>query len=366
MATEARATVQVIDDNTAWRAVSTRDTNHDGTFVYAVKTTGVYCRPSCASRRPLRENVRFFAAPDEAEQAGFRACKRCEPGNMQTSASRVIARARAYLEAHADRRVGLSELARAVGMSPFHLQRTFKQSVGVSPKVYADARRVDRLKSNLKRGDTVSRATYDAGFSSSGAAYVRAESGIGMSPAEYRRGGAGVAIRYATAGTPVGRVLLAATDRGVCAVTLGSSDAALERALRSEFPRATVTRATNDDATITQWLGAVVEHLEGRASNLDLPLDVRGTEFQRRVWGVLRDIPQGETRSYAQVAQAIGAPSASRAVAQACARNPVAIVIPCHRVVRGDGDTSGYRWGVDRKRRLLASEHAMVVRRVES
>lgn len=354
-----------IDPGTAWRAVEDRDRRFDGAFVYAVRTTGVYCRPSCPSRRAHRANVVFHATPDDAEAAGFRECKRCRPRSAtQTAGEDAVTRAKAYIERHAERRVDLAELSAEVGMSPFHLQRTFKRLVGVSPRVYGDARRVERLKSGLKRGDTVSRATYDAGFDSGAAAYARTEAGMGMTPAEYRRGGQGVRIRYATAASPVGRVLVAATERGVCAVTLGGDDASLEVALTGEYPAAEITRASRNDTAMASWLDAVVRHLEGTTRRVEVPIDVQGTAFQKKVWSALRDIPYGETRSYAQVASSIGAPKSARAVANACANNPVAIVIPCHRVTPATGDTGGYRWGSARKRQILAREHAIVARSV--
>ncbi|HUF28295.1 MAG TPA: bifunctional DNA-binding transcriptional regulator/O6-methylguanine-DNA methyltransferase Ada [Gemmatimonadaceae bacterium] len=352
-----------IEDDSAWAALEQRDRRYDGVFVYAVRTTGVYCRPSCAARRPRRANVAFFATPQLAEEAGFRACRRCRPATAGVAAAdEAVARARAYLDANADRTVPLAELARAVGMSSFHLQRKFKERLEVSPKVYADARRIERLKAALRRGDSVSRATYDAGFNSSGPVYARTGSGLGMSPAQYRRGGHGVRISFATAGTSIGRVLVAASDRGVCAVTLGEDDESLERALRDEFHAAELARVDAGHGTLGPWLEAIVRHLDGGEPRLHVPLDVGGTPFQRRVWAALREIPFGETRSYAQVASAIGEPGAARAVARACAANPAAIVIPCHRVVRATGEASGYRWGAERKRRLLAAERAIVAR----
>jgi AraC family transcriptional regulator of adaptative response/methylated-DNA-[protein]-cysteine methyltransferase len=354
--------IKAIDEDSAWAAVEGRDRRLDGEFVYAVRTTGVYCRPSCPSRRPHRVNVTFYGTPDDAEAAGFRECKRCRPrAASSTIGEDAVARAKEYLDANSDRRVPLAELAREVDMSAFHLQRTFKKVIGVSPRAYADARRVDRLKTRLKRGDTVSRATYEAGFDSSATVYARAAAGMGMTPATYRRGGQGVRIRYATAASSMGRVLVAATERGVCAVTLGGDDATLERSLRSEFSAADLSR---DDDAIAPWLEAVVRYLDGLTQRVDVPVDARGTPFQQRVWSALRDIPFGETRSYTEVAKAIGALGSARAVASACARNPVAIVIPCHRVTRGTGETGGYRWGADRKRRLLAQEHAIVLRPV--
>lgn len=354
-----------VNAETAWEAIEARDRRFDGAFVYAVRTTGVYCRPSCPSRRAHRANVVLLATPEDAEAAGFRECKRCHPrSTTSTLGEDAVVRAKAYIERHADRRVDLAELAAEVGMSPFHLQRTFKRLVGVSPRAYGDARRVERLKTHLKRGDTVTRATYEAGFDSSAAAYARAGTGIGMTPSEYRRGGQGVRIRYATAASPVGRVLVAATERGVCAVTLGSDDASLETALRGEYPAAEITRASRNDTALESWLDAVVRHLEGKTRRVEVPMDVQGTAFQKKVWSALRDIPYGETRSYAQVASSIGAPKSARAVANACANNPVAIVIPCHRVTPATGDTGGYRWGSARKRQILAREHAIVARSV--
>ena len=354
-----------VNAETAWEAIEARDRRFDGAFVYAVRTTGVYCRPSCPSRRAHRANVVFLATPDDAEAAGFRECKRCHPrSTTSTLGENAVERAKAYIERNADRRVDLAELAEQVGMSPFHLQRTFKRLVGVSPRAYGDARRVERLKTHLKRGDTVTRATYEAGFESSAAAYARAGTGIGMTPSEYRRGGQGVRIRYATAASPVGRVLVAATERGVCAVTLGSDDASLEAALKGEYPAAEIARASRTDTAIASWLEAVVRHLEGKTRRVEVPMDVQGTAFQKKVWSALRDIPYGETRSYAQVASSIGAPKSARAVANACANNPAAIVIPCHRVTPATGDTGGYRWGSARKRQILAREHAIVARSV--
>ncbi|MEO7040507.1 MAG: bifunctional DNA-binding transcriptional regulator/O6-methylguanine-DNA methyltransferase Ada [Gemmatimonadaceae bacterium] len=353
-------------EDSRWNAVVARDRAQDGEFVYAVATTGVYCRPSCASRRALRKNVSFFADPGAAEQAGFRACLRCEPRASASAAERVITRALAYVEAHLDEPHTLTDIARAAGMSATHLQRTFKRVVGVSPRQYAAALRGDRLKSHLRAGATVSRATFDAGYGASSRAYEAAAMQLGMTPGAYRRGGAGVQIRYMTAPTAVGRLLVAATDRGVCAVTLGDDDPTLENALNSEYPRATRTRVRggkgNDD--LRGWLADVAAHLEGAEAELAILLDVAGTPFQQRVWGALQRIPYGETRSYSQVAVSIAAPSAARAVASACANNRVSIVIPCHRVVRQSGALGGYRWGTERKERLLTREHAFAAKRV--
>ncbi len=358
---QRNGTEQSFTPSERWTAVATRDRRWDGRFVYAVKTTGIYCRPSCASRRPRRENVRFFAASSDAEAAGFRPCHRCRPRGEASGAEIAIGKAREYLEARIETRVTLEELADAVGMSPHHLQRTFKRLTGVSPRQYTAALRADRLKTVLKSGVTVSRATYEAGYGASSRAYDAAGSHLGMTPGAYRRGGAGVRIHYATARTQLGHVLVAVTERGLCAITLGDGDAQLERVLAEEYPSADLERVAlklpaSDQSLLCEWLGAVVHYMNGERSALQLPLDAAGTPFQRRVWEALREIPYGETRSYSQVAQRIGAPQAVRAVASACARNRVAIVIPCHRVVRKDGALGGYRWGPDRKRALLAQE----------
>jgi AraC family transcriptional regulator of adaptative response/methylated-DNA-[protein]-cysteine methyltransferase len=342
----------MISPNEAWRAVTDRDAGYDGQFVYAVKSTRIYCRPSCPSRRPSRENVRFYAAPDEAERGGYRACKRCDPRDERRDDP--IAKARAYLDAAGERAVSLPELAAHAGVSASHLQRSFKRAVGVSPKEYQHARRVAQFKSRLRAGDTVSRATYEAGFGSSSRVYENADAMLGMTPAAFRRGGAGVRIQYAIADAAVGRVLIATTDRGVCAVAMGESDAALTRDLAADFPNATIERS---DRAHADWVRAVLARIrDPRRARGDVPLDIAGTAFQRKVWKALQEIPPGELRSYRDVAASIGRPTATRAVARACATNPVAVVIPCHRVVRQDGARSGYRWGADRKQRLLDGE----------
>jgi len=359
---------QTLED-TYWNGVLERDTALDGTFVFAVRTTGIYCRPSCPSRRPRRENVEFFAAPGDAAAAGYRACKRCEPNATETGAERAVARARARLEAGIGETVTLAELSRVAGLSPHHLQRTFKRLVGVSPNQYAAALRAERLKEHLRAGATVSRATYDAGYGAGSRVYETADHSLGMTPAAYRRGGRGARIRFMTAATEFGRLLVAATDRGVCSVMLGENDSVLEDALAAEFPNAERARiAVNDpDAhDLARWTDSVVEHLAGRRPHTSVELDVAGTPLQQRVWSELRRIPYGETRSYSEIAAAVGAPSAVRAVAGACARNPVAIVVPCHRVLRKGGELGGYRWGVERKERILAREHAVAVRLVRT
>jgi AraC family transcriptional regulator of adaptative response/methylated-DNA-[protein]-cysteine methyltransferase len=356
--------VSRVTDDARWASIVARDGEQDGKFVYAVSSTGVYCRPSCPSRRALRSNVSFYASPDAAESGGFRACLRCEPRATESAAERVIARARAYVEAHLDEPHTLPDIARASGMSATHLQRTFKRIVGVSPRQYAAALRADRLKSHLRTGATVSRATFDAGYGASSRAYDAATEQLGMTPGAYRRGGEGVHIRYMTAATSLGRLLVAATERGVCAVTLGDDDVLLENALNSEYPKSIRTRVRggrgNDDLRV--WMAAVVAHLEGAERQLIVPIDVAGTPFQKRVWSELQRIPYGETRTYGEIAASIDAPRAVRAVGSACGSNRVSLVIPCHRVVRGSGTLGGYRWGVERKETLLAREHGFAAR----
>jgi len=355
-------------DETYWTAVQERDPAYDGSFVFAVKTTGIYCRPSCPSRRPKRENVTFYAAPGDAAAAGYRACRRCEPNAVETSAERAVVRARTYLEARVTEPVTLAELARDAGVSPHHLQRIFKRQMGVSPAQYAAALRAEGLKELLRSGTTVSRATFEAGYGASSRVYDGAARQLGMTPATYRRGGKGVRIRFVTAESPLGRLLVAATDRGVCSVMLGDDDASLERALGDEFPNADRSRADTSapgNADLAEWIASVSSHLAGDDADRPVQLDIAGTPFQRRVWSALRQIPYGETRSYSELAETIGMPRAVRAVASACARNPVALVIPCHRVVQAGGKSGQYRWGAVRKARLLAQEHAVAVRRVE-
>lgn len=342
--------VPMPDDETAWAAVLARDALSDGRFVYAVSSTGVYCRPSCPSRRPRRDRVSFFATPGEAEVAGYRACLRC--GNGANAADRVE-RARRYLDDHSDERVTLERLASIAGLSPFHLQRTFQRVVGLTPKAYAAARRTERFKRSLKDRSDVTTAIYEAGYGSSSRVYETADERLGMTPSAYRRGGLGMRIRYATVDSPLGRLLVAATERGVCSIALGDDDGGLVQGLRREYPRAEVEASGGD---LAKSVRAVVEHLEGKRARIDLPFDVQASAFQWRVWRELQRIPYGSTRSYSSVAVAIGAPAAVRAVARACASNKVALLVPCHRVVRGDGGLGGYRWGLPRKAELLRRE----------
>jgi AraC family transcriptional regulator of adaptative response/methylated-DNA-[protein]-cysteine methyltransferase len=340
-----------------WKAVMARDRRADGEFVYAVSSTGIFCKPSCASRRPRRDRVVFFDAPADAIRAGYRACKRCRPTETNAVDPWIdkVRRACVYL-ANVDGHVSLARLATRLGGSPYHLQRSFKRIVGVSPREYADACRLQKVKQGLRKGERVTDAMVAAGYGSSSRFYEKAAAKLAMTPQTYRRGGAGKAIAYAIVDSPLDRLLIAATTDGVCAIFFGSIDAALERALKAEFPAATLEAGHRG---LKKWASEVVGHLEGRRPRLDLPLDVQATAFQWQVWTALSRIPYGETRTYKEVAAAIGRPSAIRAVAHACARNPVSLAIPCHRVVRTSGDLAGYRWGLDRKKALLAAEHKM-------
>ncbi len=349
-----------LDPETAWAAVAARDGTWDGRLVYGVSTTGIYCRPSCPSRRPRREHARFFSTTGAARAAGFRACHRCIPDG-RTNAEAAVDAVRAVLDAHVaggGERPTLGRLAAATGLSASHVQRLFKAQLGVSPAEYVRARRADRFRTELRRGGSVSRATFDAGYGSSRRAYADAAATLGMTPARYRQGGAGTTIRYSVLPSSSGTLLVAGTDRGLAAVSLGDSADALVDALRAEYPAARLERVASfeEGDPLGTWTRQVADSVDARGAAPSPPLDVQGTPFQERVWTALRAIPAGETRTYADVARAIGAPSAARAVAGACASNRVALVIPCHRVVRGSGDVSGYRWGVDRKRQLLGRE----------
>lgn len=337
-----------------WEAVLARERAMDGVFYYAVISTGVYCRPSCRSKRPKRENVVFFRTREAAGQAGFRPCRRCKPESASASDpnSELVEKVCRYIDSHSEDPVRLDALGRALGMSPFHLQRTFKALTGISPRAYADSRRLHAFKAGLREGHSVTRSLYDAGYGSSSRIYERASSQLGMTPARYGRHGDGVTIRYTIAATPVGKMLIAATGRGICSIRLGDSEENLERDLRSEYPKAEIGRA---DRALNQHVRALRAMLNGK-SGAPLPLDIQATAFQRRVWEALQSIPRGETKSYGQIAKELGTPMSARAVARACASNPVAIAIPCHRVVREDGSVAGYRWGAGRKKKLLDLE----------
>jgi AraC family transcriptional regulator, regulatory protein of adaptative response / methylated-DNA-[protein]-cysteine methyltransferase len=337
-----------------WRAVLARDPRWDGKFVLAVLSTRIYCRPSCPARRPLRRNVRFFHRPEEAERNGFRPCLRCRPKEVSSSAALVERASRRLLDSEADG-MKLSALAAAMQCSPGVLRRAFQQTTGLTPRAFADALRVGRLKKELRGARNVADAIYGTGFGSSSRVYERSNAKLGMTPAAYRRGGEGMKIGYAFAESPLGKVLVGATERGVSAVYLGESEKTLAGELRREYPLAEVGPA---DHSFSRWVREIVHRLEGEPARLDLPLDVKATAFQRRVWQELQGIPIGTTRTYSQIARAMGKPKAVRAVARACATNPVSIVVPCHRVIRQDGSLAGYRWGLSRKERLLAQERS--------
>ena len=337
-----------------WQAVTTRDARLDGTFVYAVRSTGIYCLPSCPSRRPHRRHVVFFSVPQAAEREGYRPCLRCRPRDPQHKTNSEWAnRICRLIEAHASKAMRLPVLAKLAGMKPLGLQRRFKKLLGLSPRSYADAIRLGRLKSQLRQGDDVTNALYTAGYGSSSRLYERAHAQLGMTPGAYRQGGCGMEISYTIARSRFGRLLVAGTPRGISAIYLGDANAPLEAALHKEYPNAEIRR---NAAQVSRWVQGLVRHLAGRQPQLEMPLDIQATAFQRRVWEALECIRYGTTRSYSDVARAIGQPKAVRAVARACATNPVAVLIPCHRVLRNDGTSSGYRWGIARKEALLAQE----------
>ena len=351
--TEMLAAATVADPR--WAAVVARDPKADGQFCYSVRTTGVYCRPSCGARPARPENVTFHASPADAERAGFRACKRCRPDAAPRAEQQgaLIAELCRYIES-ADEVPTLDALAQRAGLSAYHLHRLFKRTTGVTPKAYAAAHRAGRVRERLARGGSVTEAIYGAGYNSNGRFYAESNQVLGMTPTEYRDGGSGATeIRFAIGACSLGAILVARSDRGVAAIMLGDDPDALARDLQDRFPHA---RLIGGDAGFERLVAQVVGFVEAPHIGLDLPLDVRGTAFQQRVWQVLREIPAGATASYAQVARRIGAPQSVRAVAQACAANPLAVAIPCHRVVRSDGALSGYRWGVERKRALLERE----------
>ncbi len=343
------------NDDPQWAAVLARDAARDGSFFYAVRSTGVYCRPSCPSRRPRRENVRFFPTLEEAERAGFRPCLRCRPLAVRAGDARIafVERVCRHIEEHLDEPVRLAGLGRAFGMSPFHLQRTFRSVLGISPREYAETCRMKSLKNGLQSGRSVTEAMHEAGYGSTSRLYEKTGGQLGMTPTLYRLGANKLAIRYATVNSPLGRMLVAATDKGICSIAFGESEAGLVNGLRQEYPQAQFKRA---EAVLHRWIGALLKQMFGEPQKTRLPLDIQATAFQRRVWRHLQSIPFGSTKSYSEVARAIGAPNATRAVARACASNPVALAIPCHRVVRSDGSLGGYRWGLERKKQLLERE----------
>ncbi|MDK8875195.1 bifunctional DNA-binding transcriptional regulator/O6-methylguanine-DNA methyltransferase Ada [Paracoccus sp. SSJ] len=339
-----------------WQRVLARDAAADGSFVYAVRTTGVYCRPSCPSRRAKPQNVTLYASPDQAEAAGFRPCRRCNPrGASAAEANAALVAAACRLIEQAETPPTLQALAEAAGLSPFHFHRQFKAVTGLTPRAYAAAHRAGRLRARLAQGASVTGAIYEAGFNSSSRFYEGADGMLGMTPSAWRKGGAGAEIRFALGQCALGAILVAQSRRGICAIALGDDPEALLRDFQDRFPAATLI---GGDAEFEALVARIVGFIEAPGIGLDLPLDIRGTAFQQRVWQALRQIPPGTTASYAEIARRIGEPQASRAVAQACAANPIAVAIPCHRVVRSDGALSGYRWGVARKRALLDREGA--------
>jgi AraC family transcriptional regulator of adaptative response/methylated-DNA-[protein]-cysteine methyltransferase len=341
-------------DDEKWAAVVAHDPAADGRFVYSVRTTGVYCRPSCAARRPRRDNVRFHLTVADAERAGFRPCKRCRPqaAGPRDPQAALIARACRRIE-EAEEEPSFDALAAAAGLSRYHFHRVFKAVTGVTPKAYAVAHRAKRLRDELGRAATVTAAVYGAGYGSSGRFYATSGHVLGMTPAAYRAGGTGAEIRFAAGECSLGTVVVAATEKGICAILLGDDAETLVRDLQDRFPKA---RFVGGDPTFEGWVATVVGFVDDPRIGLGLPLDIRGTAFQQRVWQALRAVPAGTIVTYTELAARIGAPRAVRAVAGACAANAIAVAIPCHRVVRRDGGLAGYRWGVERKRALLARE----------
>ena len=337
-----------------WQATLERDARADGKFVLAVRSTHIYCRPSCPARRPLRQNVVFFHTGKEAEMQGFRPCLRCRPNEIAASAA-LVARAAKYLSQSAEEGVRLSEIARQLHSNVGTLRRAFRQVTGLAPRELAEALRVKRFKSLLRAGRNITDALYETGYGSSSRVYERSNAQLGMTPATYQKGGKGMRIEYTIAKSPLGKVLVAATERGVSAVYLGDAQNKLVAELHEEYPRAEISAAA---VSTQRWVCEIVQRIEGKPAQVDLPLDLQATAFQRRVWQELRRIPRGTTRTYSQVARALGSPKSVRAVARACATNPVSIVVPCHRVIRADGKSAGYRWGLSRKEQLLATERA--------
>lgn len=350
----------MLDLEQCWTALEGRDPGAAGTFLYGVRTTGVYCRPGCTSRLPLRKNTMFFETAEAAEAAGLRPCKRCRP-TEDSSASRHLAaveKACALLRT-SEATPSLGELADAAGISRYHFHRVFKQITGATPRDYARAHRLGRFAEKLDAGEPVAEAIYASGFGSSSRAYEAAPAGLGMTPGARRRGGSGQVIRFATVETPLGWAMVAATDRGICMTALADDRDSLVAALRQRFPAAEIMA---DDAGLENWADRIVGFITDPSRTLDLPLDIQGTAFQAQVWRALQKIPLGKTATYTEIAAALGQPKAVRAVAQACAANKLALLVPCHRVIRRDGELGGYRWGLERKRALLARESAAVER----
>jgi AraC family transcriptional regulator of adaptative response/methylated-DNA-[protein]-cysteine methyltransferase len=339
-----------------WEAILARDKRFDGVFVYGVDSTGIYCRPSCSARRPRQDLVSFFRIPEAARQAGFRPCRRCRPDEVisQDPQVNLVQRLCRYIENYdSEEPLTLAAMGKYAQVSPFHLQRIFKRNMGITPKQYAEACRIRRLKKLFRKGEDVTGALYEAGYGSSSRLYEAASTRLGMTPGTYLRGGRGMRIWFTITDSPLGRLLVGATKKGISAVSIGKSDAALVAALSDEYPAAEIRR---DETGLGQYVRALLKYLDGKQPNLNLPLDVQVTAFQWRVYEILRAVPYGQTRSYTEIAEALGHPNKARAVARACATNPTAIVIPCHRVIRKDGGLGGYRWGLERKRALLEKE----------
>jgi AraC family transcriptional regulator of adaptative response/methylated-DNA-[protein]-cysteine methyltransferase len=343
-----------ITTDSRWTALVERDRSHDGQFYYSVATTGVYCRPSCGARLPRPENVAFHRTPADAERAGFRPCKRCKPTapSLEEEHAQVIAKLCRFIE-RAEKTPTLDELATESGLSPFHLHRVFKAVTGLTPRAYAAAERAKKMRASLETSSSVTAAVYDAGYGSASRFYERSNSLLGMTPKKWRAGGADTSIRFAIGECSLGSILVAASARGICAITLGDDPEVLAEELQDRFPNAELV---GGDAAFERLVATVVGFVDAPQTGLRLPLDVRGTAFQQRVWEALRAIPYGQTTTYSELAKRIGAPRAVRGVAKACAANELAIAIPCHRVIRKSGDLAGYRWGIERKKRLLADE----------
>jgi AraC family transcriptional regulator of adaptative response/methylated-DNA-[protein]-cysteine methyltransferase len=342
--------------NQKWTLVLARDAKADGRFVYAVKSTGVFCRPSCPSRRPKLENVEFFDSSVQAQQAGYRACRRCTPLERNPQTQKVEAACR-YIDQNLDVTLSLTAISRHVAISPFHFQRLFKRILGISPREYQQARRAGKFRQALLGEGSVTEAIYEAGYSSSSRAYESIPAQLGMTPSAFRRHGQGIDIRFTVISTDLGKLLVATTGRGICSVRFGESEGALLRELKQDFDAAEIHR---DNAGLEPVANQIRQLLQGSTAALNIPLDLRGTAFQQMVWKELRRIPSGQTRSYTELAKTIGRPKAVRAVANACGSNPVAVVVPCHRVVQKNGSLAGYRWGVKRKAALLGKEHSAI------
>ena len=346
-----------MNPETCWQAVLSRDRAQDGKFYLGVLTTGVYCKPSCAARHPLRKHVRFYERPEDAERDGLRPCLRCRPKEDDSATMRELCR---FIQEHSDERITLDTLAARAGLSRFHLQRTFQKEVGVTPKQYLEGVRMERLKAGLKNAKDVTEAVYEAGFGSSSRVYERADTRLGMTPKQYREGGVGIEITWAAVNSPLGLMMIGATDRGICFLQFGPSREELLAELKREYPAAKVQAMSEPyGPEFAKWMEGLTDYLN-RGLTPRMPQDIHGTAFQMKVWNYLQGIPHGQVQSYGEVAAAIGEPKAVRAVARACALNRIAILIPCHRVIRGNGELGGYRWGLGRKRALLELERRSV------